>query len=83
MSERTAVSFALPGGAVPDPRHRTRVRGKSLYISAQDGLRLHVREYGTRAAPGLPVVCLPGLARTPPILTSSRRRLQSVRPSGT
>src|ERR1700686_1752765 len=34
------------------------------YVTAQDGLRLHVREYGDRAAPGLPVVCLPGLART-------------------
>jgi pimeloyl-ACP methyl ester carboxylesterase len=27
-------------------------------------LRLHVREYGPRSALGLPVVCLPGLART-------------------
>jgi pimeloyl-ACP methyl ester carboxylesterase len=34
------------------------------YVTAQDGLRLHVREYGERIAPGLPVVCLPGLART-------------------
>src|SRR5215475_4793639 len=34
------------------------------YVTARDGLRLHVREYGERAAPGLPVVCLPGLART-------------------
>jgi pimeloyl-ACP methyl ester carboxylesterase len=49
---------------VPDPGHGTRDRGKSLYVSAQDGLRLHVREYGTRASPGLPVVCLPGLARS-------------------
>jgi pimeloyl-ACP methyl ester carboxylesterase len=49
---------------VPDPGHGTRDRGKSLYISAQDGLRLHVREYGTRASPGMPVVCLPGLARS-------------------
>jgi pimeloyl-ACP methyl ester carboxylesterase len=49
---------------VPDPGDGTRDRGKSLYISAQDGLRLHVREYGTRASPGLPVVCLPGLARS-------------------
>ena len=32
---------------VPDPGHGTRDRGKSLYVSAQDGLRLHVREYGT------------------------------------
>src|ERR1700704_4662753 len=34
------------------------------YVTAQDGLRLHVREHGDRTASGLPVVCLPGLART-------------------
>src|SRR5689334_14113165 len=34
------------------------------YVTARDGLRLHVREYGRRTAPGLPVVCLPGLSRT-------------------
>jgi pimeloyl-ACP methyl ester carboxylesterase len=38
--------------------------GRSVFVTAQDGLRLHVREYGRRIAPGLPVVCLPGLART-------------------
>ena len=37
----------------------------SHFVSAPDGLRLHHREYGSRPAPGrLPVVCLPGLART-------------------
>ncbi|HEY1475983.1 MAG TPA: alpha/beta hydrolase [Pseudolabrys sp.] len=36
----------------------------SVFISAPDGLRLHARCYGRRSAPGLPVVCLPGLART-------------------
>jgi pimeloyl-ACP methyl ester carboxylesterase len=49
---------------VPDQGYGIRDRGKSLYIASQDGLRLHVREFGTRAAPGLPVVCLPGLARS-------------------
>src|SRR5690242_10517745 len=34
------------------------------YVTARDGLRLHLHEYGARTAPGLPVVCLPGLART-------------------
>ena len=34
------------------------------FVTARDGLRLHLREYGERTAPGLPVVCLPGLART-------------------
>ena len=38
--------------------------GTSLFVSAQDGLRLHVREYGTRVASGLAVVCLPGITRT-------------------
>jgi pimeloyl-ACP methyl ester carboxylesterase len=36
----------------------------SLFVSAQDGLRLHVRTYGARANRALPVICLPGLART-------------------
>ena len=34
------------------------------FVTARDGLQLHVREHGMRSAPGLPVVCLPGLART-------------------
>jgi pimeloyl-ACP methyl ester carboxylesterase len=38
--------------------------GTSLFVSAQDGLRLHVRAYGARTNHALPVVCLPGLART-------------------
>lgn len=46
---------AAPADAAP---------GTSLFISAPDGLRLHVRAYGRRTAPALPVVCLPGLART-------------------
>lgn len=37
---------------------------RSVFVSAPDGVRLHVREHGDRRAPGLPVVCLPGLART-------------------
>lgn len=35
-----------------------------LTISAPDGLRLHVRRYGVRSGAILPVLCLPGLART-------------------
>ena len=35
----------------------------SIFISASDGLRLHVRCYGQRTAPRLPVICLPGLSR--------------------
>jgi pimeloyl-ACP methyl ester carboxylesterase len=36
----------------------------STFISARDGLRLHARCYGRRSTAALPVVCLPGLART-------------------
>lgn len=42
----------------------TAASGASLFVTAQDGLRLHVRSYGERTAPGLPVMCLPGLTRT-------------------
>lgn len=35
----------------------------SRFVSAPDGLRLHVRIYGMRARRGLPLVCLPGLTR--------------------
>jgi pimeloyl-ACP methyl ester carboxylesterase len=37
---------------------------RSRFFTAADGLRLHMRDYGPRAANTLPVVCLPGLART-------------------
>ncbi len=37
--------------------------GKSVFISAPDGLRLHARCYGQPSS-SLPVVCLPGLTRT-------------------
>jgi len=35
----------------------------SRFISAQDGLKLHMRDYGSPLDRGLPVVCLPGLSR--------------------
>jgi len=36
----------------------------STFITAPDGLRLHVACYGRRSTTATPVVCLPGLART-------------------
>jgi len=44
--------------------HTATVQASSVFIAAPDGLRLHVRRYEPPAAAGLPVVCLPGLART-------------------
>ena len=37
---------------------------ESLFLTAPDGLKLHVRAYGPRGTSALPVVCLPGLTRT-------------------
>src|SRR5688500_6212102 len=34
------------------------------FVAAHDGLKLHVRCHGRRSSRALPVVCLPGLART-------------------
>ena len=36
----------------------------STFVTAQDGLKLHVRQWGPRAGAATPVVCLPGLTRT-------------------
>jgi pimeloyl-ACP methyl ester carboxylesterase len=56
--------------------------GRSVFVTGQDGLRLHVRVYGDRASSALPVVCLPGLARSAAdfadlalVLSSDRGRL--------
>ena len=38
--------------------------GHDIFVTAHDGLRLHACHYGPRSAPGMPVVCLPGLSRT-------------------
>src|SRR6516165_2622979 len=54
----------MPQSASERPDDRSPAAGHSLFVSAQDGLRLHVRAYGARANHALPVVCLPGLART-------------------
>jgi pimeloyl-ACP methyl ester carboxylesterase len=36
----------------------------SHFVTAQDGLKLHVRAHGSQASTALPVLCLPGLTRT-------------------
>src|SRR5579863_1002942 len=52
-----ATAAETPGERAPD-------RGASHFVTVQDGLTLHVREYGARSAPGTSVVCLPGFTRT-------------------
>ncbi len=37
---------------------------RDLFVTAQDGLRLHLLEFGSRASAGTPVMCLPGFSRT-------------------
>ena len=54
---------------------------QSVFIGAPDGLRLHARCYGRRSAPALPVVCLPGLARTAADFEALAQALASDPPS--
>src|SRR6266566_7933456 len=51
-------ALAFTAGAHSDRRFA------SVFVTGADGLRLHVRSYGSRVTSALPVVCLPGLART-------------------
>ena len=59
MWERCCAIFIVNIGATASDRHFA-----SVFVTAPDGLTLHVRRYGSRVASALPVVCLPGLART-------------------
>jgi pimeloyl-ACP methyl ester carboxylesterase len=54
----------MPQSASDRPDEGISAAGHSVFVSAQDGLRLHVRAHGARTNRALPVVCLPGLART-------------------
>jgi len=47
-----------------DTREQTTEGYRPLFISASDGLKLHLRDYGPLSAHPVPVICLPGLART-------------------
>src|SRR6266568_5273342 len=58
QAEDVSGALAFTAGAHSDRRFA------SVFVTGADGLRLHVRSYGSRVASALPVVCLPGLART-------------------
>jgi pimeloyl-ACP methyl ester carboxylesterase len=52
--------------------------GESIFVSAPDGLRLHVTRYGAPSPnDSLPVLCLPGLARTSADFVALARALAS------
>jgi pimeloyl-ACP methyl ester carboxylesterase len=60
--------------------------GRSVFVGAPDGLRIHVHEFGSSRSPTLPVVCLPGLTRTvadfdalaPALANSGPRRVLAI-----
>jgi len=54
---RDSAAAEAPADSEASPEWR------DIHVTAQDGLRLHLREYGDRTHPHLPVVCLPGLTR--------------------
>ncbi len=45
------------------PMGQPLVPSVNRFVTAPDGLRLHMREFGSPLDPGIPVVCLPGLSR--------------------
>jgi len=57
-------NFAQTLGAIMQNHNKEGGDPRSVFVTTQDGLRLHVRDYGWRNASALPAVCLPGLART-------------------
>jgi pimeloyl-ACP methyl ester carboxylesterase len=54
----------VSGALASDPRLDVDQHFVSIFVRASDGLSLHVRKYGFPVASAVPVVCLPGLART-------------------
>ena len=55
--------------------------GRSIFVAAPDGLRLHVREHRGATSSATPVVCLPGLTRTTADFDDLARALAAGEPS--
>jgi len=62
----------MSSSAAPD-------QGRSIFVATQDGLRIHLREFGVSTTSGLPVLCLPGLTRTVADFESLALALASTR----
>ena len=69
----------MPQNACDRPDDGGPAAGHSGFVSAQDGLRLHVRAHGAHTERALPVICLPGLARTTAVFDTLAVALASDR----
>ena len=58
MSTQQEAALSAAAAVAPGPGY------DRIVVSGPDGLKLNVRSYGPRLASTVPVVCLPGLART-------------------
>lgn len=54
----------MAGMTATDERPAAQSGFASQFYAARDGLKLHARDYGPQTGHALPVVCLPGYART-------------------
>jgi pimeloyl-ACP methyl ester carboxylesterase len=64
MQPKTGNTKAAPHlQLVPAPGVAAKLEWESLFVTASDGLKLHVRHIGPRDAGATPVLCLPGLSR--------------------
>lgn len=62
LEQKALLEQKAPHGLLALPRYF--MASTSVFVTAPDGLKLHVREYGPRMSYRPPIVCLPGLTRT-------------------
>ena len=75
QAEDVSGALAFTAGAHSDRRFA------SVFVTGADGLRLHVRSYGSRLTSALPVVCLPISPGLQPTFVRWQRRWRPVLPS--
>jgi len=65
MTQSKSGAFICERSAIPlSSRTFPKAEAESRFVTAGDGLRLHYLDYARRGAQRLPLVCLPGLARS-------------------